>query len=428
MKINNVTKDWKISFKIEELSLKHVLLEIKSGEKYILSAYLHGNGVMEVVARFNKNERPLVLYSRYDVNIENIVDISFTGNKIELYVNNVLQDEEWPLGEMELENSLCVVEPMNFSISSVSKKPTVSKESCTPKKVEIKAFRPEGHNVYAGDCMPFEHEGTYHLFYLYDRRRHNSKYGLGAHQWAHLATDDLTNWYEYPMAISIDAQYEGSICTGSFLHNAGQFYAFYAVRMSDGSPAQITWSVSDDCIHFEKTNKTLTLSERYDQGSARDPKVFHGEDGQFHMLVTTSLNDETRKGALAHLVSSDLENWIEQEAAFVVVNDHAQPECPDYFKFGDWYYLIYSLNGQARYVISKKPFTDWIELDNNTIGTVSLRVPKIAPFNKADEKRLIAAGFIPVMSDGYGGEISCLEVFQNADGSLAFGLVKEILK
>ena len=421
MLINNVPQEWQISFKIEKDSLQHAVLKIENASKEILCAYLHGSGIVEVVALFGGNERPLVLYARYKSDIENRIDINFVGHRLELYVNGVLQDEEWPLGDMPLENSVCSVCQAGFQISDALE---LKQAPIEPKKISIKAFKPDGHNVYAGDCMPFEHDGTYHLFYLYDRRRHNSKYGFGAHQWAHIATDNLTDWYEYPMAISIDEQHEGSICTGSFIYHNGQFYAFYAVRMSDGSPAKITWSVSADCINFTKTHKKVTLSERFHSSSARDPKVFLGEDGRFHMLVTTSKNDNDRRGALAHLVSADLENWEELSEAFISVESCVQPECPDYFKFGDWYYLIYSLDGQARYFISKNPFSGWRAPNNSKIGTESFRVPKIASFGGV---RLIAAGFIPVMSGGYGGEISCLEAWQTSDGTLRFGLVAELL-
>lgn len=421
MQINKIPKKYSINFKINKCTLNHEILKIENKNKTILSAFLHGNGTIEVIAIFNKIEKPVVLFTRYNTEQDNSFCINVIDSKIELYLNGVLKDEDWILGDMDIENSSCIVCPEDFNISSELKKEIISTD---PKKISIKGFMPEGHNTYAGDCMPFFHDGKYHLFYLFDRRRHSSKYGLGAHQWAHLATDDLKNWYEYPLAIEIDNQFEGSICTGSFIYNNGKFYAFYAVRMSDGSPAQMTWSVSDDCINFTKTQKIITLSNRFDSASARDPKVFLGDDGKFHMLVTTSINDEYHLGALAHLLSDDLENWEEQQEPFLTVDDQAQPECADYFKYGEWYYLIYSLYGQARYLISKKPFSHWEKPENNTIGTVSLRVPKIALFGN---DRLIAAGFIPIMCDGYGGEISCLEVFQKPDGSLEFGLVKEMI-
>ena len=423
MKITNVPEKWEIAFTIEPMSLKHEILEIRSADGgEVLSAYLHGNGVIEVVARFNKVKRPLVLYARYDGAVSNAVELKFITHRLELYVNGILHDEEWPLGAMELDGGECAICPPEFALTPADDS-AGENVPFVPKKVDIKAFRPDGHNVYAGDCMPFDHDGTYHLFYLYDRRRHSSKYGLGAHQWAHLATRDLIDWYEYPMAIAIDEQFEGSICTGSFICNDGVFYAFYAVRMSDGSPAKITYSTSPDCVNFTKSGKILTLTDRYDQASARDPKVFKDADGLFHMIVTTSVNDSERLGALAHLTSENLVDWTEAEKPFVTVDDRNQPECPDYFKYGEWYYLIYSLMGQARYRISKSPFDGWIKPRRDTIGTVSLRVPKIARLGD----RMVAAGFIPVMSDGYGGEISLLEVAQESDGSLSFGLVKELL-
>lgn len=70
-------------------------------------------------------------------------------------------------------------------------------------------WQPTGHNTGVGDCMPWFHEDR---FYLFDRRGHKSKYGLGAHQWAHISTKDLKTWDIHPMAIAIDSQWEGSIC------------------------------------------------------------------------------------------------------------------------------------------------------------------------------------------------------------------------
>ena len=38
--------------------------------------------------------------------------------------------------------------------------------------------------------------------------------------------------------------------------------------------------------------------------SARDPKIIQGEDGLYHMIITTGLA-ESGKGCLAHLVICD---------------------------------------------------------------------------------------------------------------------------
>ena len=101
--------------------------------------------------------------------------------------------------------------------------------------------------------MPFYHDGTFpHLFsYLLDRRQHHSKWGLGAHQWAHVSSADLVHWTEYPIALPIDHEWEGSICTGSIDYHDGIYHAYYATRMPDRSEHLAT-AVSRDGIHFQK--------------------------------------------------------------------------------------------------------------------------------------------------------------------------------
>jgi hypothetical protein len=45
-------------------------------------------------------------------------------------------------------------------------------------------FKPQ-EPFFAGECMPFFHDGVFHLFYLLDENHHQGKGGLGGHQWAH---------------------------------------------------------------------------------------------------------------------------------------------------------------------------------------------------------------------------------------------------
>jgi len=171
-------------------------------------------------------------------------------------------------------------------------------------------WRLRGHNTSVGDCMPFFHEGRYHLVYLFDRRHHMSKWGLGAHQWAHASTADLIHWEHHPLAIEITEQWEGSICTGSVFCHDGMFRAFYATRKPDGSQ-HLGLAVSRDGIHFSKTqpNPFASPEKGYHRDHYRDPTVFQDPaTGRFHLLVTALLNDGNR-GCLAQLVSNDLKSW-----------------------------------------------------------------------------------------------------------------------
>jgi hypothetical protein len=71
-------------------------------------------------------------------------------------------------------------------------------------------FTPDG-DFFVGDCMPFFHEGTFHLFYLLDEQHHQGKGGLGGHQWAHASSTDLEHWIHHPLALAIDEEWECSI-------------------------------------------------------------------------------------------------------------------------------------------------------------------------------------------------------------------------
>src|SRR6478735_2338718 len=92
----------------------------------------------------------------------------------------------------------------------------------------IQYFRPQGNNLFVGDCMPFYKDGTYYLYWLIDSAHHSALNGLGGHQWVLSTTKDLKHWTNYPIAIGIDEEWEKSICTGSVVYTDKKFYAFYA--------------------------------------------------------------------------------------------------------------------------------------------------------------------------------------------------------
>lgn len=354
------------------------------------------------------------------------LELIWLGYRAELWADGELVDEEWPVG-----NCFGKGDPIIRCISHVVNarwKNTAEIKSPQCRQIDhIQYWAPDlgRHNV--GDCMPFSDGERYHLFYLKDRRQHKSKWGRGAHQFAHISTSDLVHWQEHPSAVEITHQWEGSICTGSILSAKGIYYAFYAVRMMDGSSAKVSWATSADCIHFTKSEKYFTLSAPYETTSVRDPEVFQGTDGIYHMLLTT--NWETgdvpqRSGCLAHLTSEDLENW-EQKSPFLVPGYTDQPECSDYFEWNGWYYLIFSNYGTAKYRYSRTPFGPWICPDHEMIDGLLYRVPKTAEFRG----RRIAAGFLCINTEGesYAGSLVLRELCQNPDGSISTCMVKELI-
>jgi len=377
------------------------------------------------------------------------VVIRYTGAKLALFVDGVLVDEEWPIGALREDNlELCLIGAESHNgevkagfqgmIDHVALWDRAlsdgeieflcgGKHEVNARKLEIlgepssvyplQYWKPQGHNTTVGDCMPFFHDGTFHLFYLFDRRHHQSKWGLGAHQWAHASTTDLIHWKHHPMAIPITEDWEGSICTGStFFHN-GTYYGFYATRMPDRTQ-HLGLATSSDGVHFEKTepNPFASPEPPYRKGPYRDLIVFKDEQtGLFHLLVTAELENPTipnRGGCLAHLVSVDLKHW-ELREPFIIPGYTGQPECPDYFSWHGWYYLVFSNHGVARYRMSRNPLGPWLRPKVDVFDGPQARVLKTAAFTG---DRRIGVAFLS--NNGYGGYAVFREIIQHKDGTL----------
>lgn len=329
-------------------------------------------------------------------------------HRIELYRNGVLADEEWPCGD----HLLAEAELSGDCVSEEYFPCTEQPPAVLGSFAGAEGWRPE-ENVFAGDCMPYAHEGRYHLLYLKDRRHHRSKWGYGAHQWAHISTEDFVSWQIHPMAVEITEDWEGSVCTGSWIEREGIHYLYYTIRTCDGSPAPIRRSVSPDGYHFVKDEDfSFTLDNAvYHAASARDPKVIRAADGSYHMFLTTSLT-ESGRGCLAHFISEDLDGWTALEPVYISP-DSDQPECPDYFVWNGIHYLIFSHRGTGQYLFSERPFDGWKKPADDRIDCES--VPKMAFWRD----RVIFSGFRRI--DGYAGNLTFTEAFQNPDGSLRFG-------
>ncbi|WP_308638265.1 glycoside hydrolase family protein [Paenibacillus silvisoli] len=365
--------------------------------------------------------------------------LRYSGHLVELFIDGVLVDEDWPMGSVQLlENTdaqayegALEVKIWPYALTETERDGLIrDKQELESRRTlylgtepdSIQYWKPRGFNTGVGDCMPYFDGETFHIYYLFDRRGHASKWGLGAHQWAHISTQDLRSWTHHPMAVAVTEQWEGSICTGSVIKENEEYYAFYAVRAVDGSPARLTYAVSKDGIQFTKSETYLSLSNRYLLSSVRDPHVFKDAEGVYHLLITTSLVDgDKQEGCLAHLKSNDLRNWQEEEP-FLVPGYHGEPECSDYFEWNGLYYLIFSNDGLARYRYSKEPFGPWLRPAMDTIDSVQLRVPKTAAF---PEGRRMVTGFLSGPGR-YGGELVIRELVQEEGGSLGLRIPAEL--
>lgn len=304
-------------------------------------------------------------------------------------------------------------------------------------KGNIQYFTPAGGKQFVGDCIPFYHKGTYYLYWLLDEGHHAALNGLGGHQWCVSTSTDLKNWQHHPIAIGIDEDWEKSICTGSVAFDGKQYYAFYATRLiSDGDHVneQLSYATSQDGLTFEKQkpNPFYTSAPGYSQRNFRDPKVVIDAQGTFHLFVSSEEENyvvSEGRGCLVHLTSKDLKNWqVEQP---LLSGQRDVPECPDYFEWNGWYYLIYGQGGDTYYVKSKKPYGPWEYPASQALLEQWVNVAKTARFKG---NRRIIAGWIPSRNEHkdngherFGGSIVLREAYQLPNGDLATRFPAETL-
>jgi len=363
------------------------------------------------------------------------------GFRLDLFVDGVLSDQEWPIGGVaakgvrsaEATSSVAdmqiwpgilpdsIIERHNGGERAVAER---DRKIFGPLSARMQYWRPRGYNTSAGDAMPFFHDGVLHLFFLLDRRHHHSKWGLGAHQWGHASTTDLIHWKTYPVALTIEHEWEASICTGSVFFHGNKYYAFYATRMPDRSE-HLGMAVSDDGVAFHKLLPSPFDEPGlpYRRGPNRDPFVF-GEGNDFHMMVTASLAapaSPDQAGALEHLTSPDLKTWKVEPTPFLVTGYAANPECSDLFFWHGWYYLLFSEDGQAHYRMSRTRSGPWTRPGIDVLDGNEARVMKTASF--AGDRR-IGVAFVP--DGGFGGHLVFRELLQSPDGTLRTSFPREM--
>lgn len=301
----------------------------------------------------------------------------------------------------------------------------------------LQYFKPIESHLFAGDCMPYYHNGTFYLYWLLDEGHHAGLGGLGGHQWALSTSKDLVNWTHYPVAVGIDEEWEKSICTGSVIADKDKFYAFYSTRVKDekGVHEQLSYAMSEDggkSFVKQKPNPFYYAPEECVSRDFRDPKAFKDKEGMYHLFISGYQKDPELDGFggyLVHLISEDLKDWKEIESP--LTGQVATPECSDYFQWNGWYYLLYSIGGDTYYVKSRKPYGAWEYPTTQSLVESWASVYKTAEYKN---NRRIAVAYMPCRSnnkdfDGsiWGGNILLREAIQEPDGTLNTKFLSESL-
>lgn len=189
-----------------------------------------------------------------------------------------------------------------------------------------------------GDPMPFydQKAGEFKILYLQEFANNDpSCY----HPFYGLTTKDGANYQGLGEVLPTGksaTDFDAALGTGCVLYNeADQLYYIYytghtskEVVMRATSPDFKTWT-KDHAWILKATDYG------YDSDNFRDPHIFKAEDNLWHMIITT-------KGRFAEFTSTDLKNWTDAGSFKMVWGNDRISECPDVFKMGNWWYLIFS--------------------------------------------------------------------------------------
>ena len=366
------------------------------------------------------------------------VVVRFTGPKLELFVDGVLVDEEFPVGTTRPSTaSLLIgaaatadgiragfhglvdhvalwdralsdgeVTALSGGASEVARR---RGEILGTGGEQLQYWRPPGHNARAGDCMPFFDGQTFHLYYLVVRRNHHGKWqsGHGGLQIWHASTRDLRRWRQHPTAVPISAQWQSWWGTGSFALHEGTWFTYQKgpSLLPEQPCGGVQLATSTDGVYF-------TAQPPHPALPGYDCDIFHDvTTGTYHLLTTDGYT--AREVAVVRWTSRDLRNWSRvAEPVLATVRDEYNIDiCPHLFEWNGWYYLFAGFDDRGGVWVSRQPFGPWrqhrpVRLDIPT-------VPKTAPFPSG---RRILAGFLA--DRGWGGNVVFRELIQHRDGSL----------
>lgn len=218
---------------------------------------------------------------------------------------------------------------------------------------------------FVGDPMPYynEADNSFYLFFLQDWRNNAPV----DHPIYLTKTNDYGSFQGFYEAIPNGASnsQERLLGTGSFIKDAnGKLYGFYTGHNGNLYPAEkIMLATSTDMQTFTKIPSfTFEAPDGYDKNNFRDPYVFYDTARASYVMVITAIKDG--KAVLARYTSTDLLNWTLITPLTDFASDAEIIECPDIFKMGNKWYLVFSrINRDAHrktfYRIADSPEGPW---------------------------------------------------------------------
>jgi beta-fructofuranosidase len=295
-------------------------------------------------------------------------------------------------------------------------------------------YRPE--DGVAADFIPCFHDETFHLFYLKDYRAPEC-HGEGT-PWFHLTTTDCLHFEEHGEALPRGTREEQDrwVFTGCVTSHGAGFHIFYTGHNSHfagtGRPVQqVMRADSTDLMRWTKVPAATfgAPARGYEPDDWRDPFVFWNADaGEYWMLLAARRTEGPARlrGCLALCTSRDLSSW-EVRDPFWSPGLYFTHECPDLFRCGDWWYLLYSTFSErhvTHYRMSRSLDGPWVLPPTPADDALDTRAWYAAK-TASDGRRRYAFGWLATREGEtdsgawqWGGDLVVHEVCRQPDGSL----------
>ena len=368
---------------------------------------------------------------------EHEVVLNFSGIRWTMYVDGKLLDNDFALGYPQWGgkgawniNPMYVSKAEIFMLALQPEKLSLQEPETVP---EIQYWTPPGHNSWVGDVATLYHNGRYHVFYLYDRRHHASKFGRGAHYFEHISTEDFKTWVEHDAATPLEEQWEtfgtgtpfvfnGKLCISyglhttriyqkdsttlpeqwSYLEKNGVTGSFHR-ETTKGVPAGSTYSISSDGVSgFVKTGIMFHPCE--------NPSVYIDPDGKLKMLANYAAKGTWESESV--------------DGGWRCVDPEFPPggDCTFYFSWGNFDYII---GGFVN--LWSKPINEQTAKYSDVVAQGldfynGLNVPAITEIPGG---RFIMAGWMGIR--GWGGPLIIHEMIQFPDGRIGTKWMNEII-
>ncbi|MFN5369712.1 MAG: hypothetical protein ACK5C8_14300 [Roseiflexaceae bacterium] len=370
------------------------------------------------------------------------VVLHFSGVHWALYVDGMLYDRDFPLGYPRWPDTPTWYRDATHTIQATLWVPALTPHTAdsiiTP--VPLHYWTPPGHNTWVGDVVTCMHAGHYHVFYLYDRRHHHSKFGMGAHFFAHLSTHDFITWTMHDDATPLEAQWE-CIGTGTpFIDNDGRLclaYALHTERMYADSdttlPAQLAWLETHGATgSFDHTTPGIPIGATYAISAdgiaqfhktgifyhpCRNPSIYRDQHGALRMLANYA-------GAAGATWGKGMWSSDHVDGGWHCVNADFPPggDCTFFFRWGQFDYIIGGFVHLWMKAIDA-PDSAYHDLVSQGMDCYDgLNVPAIC---EVAPGRWLMAGWNAIQ--GWGGTLVIRELIQFADGRLGTRWLPELV-